>query len=285
MGCAFWLAVSLKVFVQTALQKKACHERLLIGIPCGVLAICVDVFTLHELPIVVYISAESLPIALCLVYEQLFVPRRPEFPTLVPLLNAWLAGFLLLATASYSIFMAVDPRVDVEKWWQQDGLVVALVLVQCANYAISHTCQFNETQHYVHVPESPEPVVREISIWDKKAQLARILRIGFASTITSTAAQGFLRWLRWSLKQDVFQFNTSALLFAALGCLSLPYLASCKREAFRSDFYFGMLAMSQLFSLSCVSVLNGVFIQQYQWYDFLLPTGIVATILGAVLVE
>lgn len=278
MAVSFWIALCLKCILQTILQKKASEKCLIVGIPCGLLSVVIDVFALHELSLVVYMSAESIPIALCLVYEALKVPASAEYPVVVPLLNRYLVGVLLITTAAGIALRSSETDV-VEQWWRSRALLVTLLLLHCAIWAISFAFKFKNEQIYMIVSstELKTPHARTVAVWGKRSQFARIVRIGISSAIASTAAQAFLRLVDWSLKHEHFPWEPSDILFVLLGISSLVYISKFKRECFRSDFYFGMLAMNQLFSLSCISILDGMFIHKSDKWHFVQPTIIILT--------
>jgi len=278
----FWPAVILKVVLQVFLQKTACEKPLLIGMPCGTLAIAIDVFALYELPLVVYVSAESLPLACCLVYESLHFPMRSKCSSLKPLLSRFFAGLMLLVTAVSTAMATV--REDFVLWWKSTSLLLTLILIQCVTFLISFTVILEKKQEYVMVhstdPRAPcTPQTKIVRVWDKKSQFARVARIALSSCVASTAAQAFLRWMQYSLENDFFQWDLFAISFIILGSTSILHVAKFKRECFRNDFYFGMLAMTQLLSLSSISIIDAIFIHKSELIDFVQPMLIIAAML------
>ena len=286
MKVSFCVAIILKAFITTILQKRACSIKpIALGVLCGAFAVAIDLFTLHALPIVVYISAEALPIIVGIVYESVWGCKQLQTksgptPDIHPLLPRWAIVLLLLLTSCTSIFTVVENRDDVESWWDENILVYVLVVIQLSIVLISTLSTFKENHTYKCVDEE-NTTSKDIQVWSKNSQLSRIARIGFCGTVMSISAQAFLSWL---LIQDFdhVEFNDTVVLFMLLGITSLPYFARFKRESYRPDFYFGMLGMMQLFSWSCISIIDNAFIHHTEWHDYVAPIVAMLVLLLAV---
>jgi hypothetical protein len=204
-----------------------------------------------------------------------------------PLLHRGVVAVLLALALVYSILEALFYGTQVNAWWENESLLLCIAGLHLLAALITGLISFSEDWHYVKIAEQPgmpqerpssgpgapaaQPSTHTVQKWDPRTQLFRVVRIGLYSTIMTISAQAALHWIVDSVQLGKLTFDWRLLLYVVFAFLSFPSILFYRRECYRRDFYFGMLAMVQLFTLCSVAIVDRIFVHEPRGVDFILP--------------